>query len=125
MTVRIRFRDEGEVFETLILEDRADVGPEIRQINAPGCEAGTFQAIDVAMGHCPCCIGIEDEPVGHILGLTSGELGILSRWRTRKADGVSSGEIARILDKLIAALTQDKLCETEVKRIVVEVEPTP
>jgi hypothetical protein len=123
--IRITFRDDDDVFETLLLEDREDVGPEIRQLRAADCDAGPSQPVDVEVGHCPACLSDENDPVGELLGLSREEHRILMRWRTRKEDGVSSGELGRILDKLCRVLDRPRLCDRETKRIVVQVDPTP
>jgi len=124
--IRIKFRDgDGTVFETMLLDDRPDIGPELRQLHAADCDAGPSQVIDVPTGHCHDCLGAYEDIVGRQLGLKAEELERLTKWRTAKQDGVSPGELGRILDKVCKLLNADHDCNRESERIVVEVEPTP
>lgn len=123
--IRIKLKNQGDVFETLLLEDRTDVGPEIRQWDAPGCDAAQFVPVDVDVEHCNACDASQDDRVGVVLGLTDDELDTLVRWRTAKQDGVSLAEMGRILDKLCARLNRHASCDRDHHRIVIEVEPVP
>lgn len=124
--IRIKFRDgDGTVFGTMLLEDRPDIGPELRQLKAADCDAGPSQVLDVPTTHCNDCLGAYEDAVGRQLGLTHYELETLTKWRTAKQDGVSPAELGRILDRVCKLLNADHDCRREHERIVVEVEPTP
>ena len=124
--MRLKVRDEyGDVSESYLITDRPDVGPEIQQVDAPLCEAGTSAPLDVGVGHCGRCLAGDDVPVGELLGLSPDELRKLCNWRTAKQDGVSSAEMGQILDKVVELLDATRVCDRETARIVLEVEPTP
>lgn len=122
MTIRVKFRVDGDVVETMLIENR-DIGPQIRQHNACGLEAGDSAVLDVHTKHCDAC----ESSVAEQIGLSDDEIAKIKQWRTRKADGISSGELGKILDKIVDCLDDEayETCKREHGRIVVEVEPTP
>jgi hypothetical protein len=129
--IRIKYRDgNGDVFETMLLEDRPDVGPELRQFKAPGCDAGPTQVLDVPTEHCRACY----TAIGDLIGLTDSEQGRIRRWREaaemstedRESANMTAAELGRILDKIVKALDLvDDDDDHDTMRVVVEVEPTP
>lgn len=128
--IRINFRDDGNVFETFLLEDRHDIGPDLRQADAPLCEAGSSVPLDVPFEHCQACeMSIADQ-----IGLTDSEMDRISRWREVKnmrpddirEERMTGADLGAILDKIVAKLdTYSTTCDAKTHRIVVEVEPTP
>lgn len=128
--IRMKFRDDGDIFETLLIDDRDDVGPELRQVDAPGCDAGPVHVVDVPMEHCNACV----DSIAEQIGLSDDEVDRIVRWRDardmtpdeRKSQRMTPAELGEILDKIVSELpTCDGNCPKDVHRIMVEVEPTP
>lgn len=129
--IRIKFRgDDNRVFETMLLEDRPDTGPQIREHKAPDCDADRSITLDVPSGHCDaCCMDIADQ-----IGLTEDEVDAISRWREAKGmaasdragEGLTAEILGAILDKIVRKLGYvNDTCDEHDQRIVIEVEPTP
>lgn len=122
--VRIKFRHNDKVIETMLLEVRPDLGPEIRQQHAPDCEAGTFAVLDVDVSEY-------GDTLAERLGLDEDDIDRLSRWRDaakmkpdeRVDERMTAKELGAILDRIARRLSRGT--ERDVHRIVVEVEPTP
>jgi hypothetical protein len=125
MTVtRIKFRHDGELVETMYLENRADVGPEIRQEHAPDCDAGTSAVFDLDVSEY-------GDIVIELLGLDDNEVDRIVAWRDaakmtpdeRVAEHMTPAELGKVLDKIAKCLKNP--ARRDIHRIVVEVEPTP
>jgi len=78
--IRLKFRDDGDLFQTLLLEDRRDIGPEVRQVNAANCDAGPTATVDVPRKHCNAC----SSTIAELLGLREDEVERIKRWREAK-----------------------------------------
>lgn len=126
--IRIKVRGpDGDVIKTLLLEDRSDVGPEIRDHHAPDAEAGRSVTVDIEVGR-------HADTMGERLGLKFDEIDRLTRWREaagltpakRVEQGMTPADMGRILDTLAERLDADAYDdEQDLHRIVIEVEPTP
>jgi hypothetical protein len=105
----------------LIVEDRGG-GLDIRPENAAFADADRSTPVDIDHGHCSGCR--DGRSILEMLGLSNDEADILSRWRTRKQDGVSSKLLGEILDKVVKAIDLDDEfeCTTYDETIVLQVE---
>lgn len=128
--IRIKLRHDGDVFETLLLEDRRDIGPEIRPDTAADSEADRFVAVDVPTGHCDRCKASMDDR----FGLSEDEAERILRWRDaakmspdeRQDEGLTAADLGVILDKICVRIgLGDEDCDSDATRIVIDVEPTP
>lgn len=128
--IRMKFRDDGELFQTLLLEDRPDIGPELRQLKAPGCDAGPTATVDVPRKHCNAC----SSTIADLLGLRPDEIERIKRWREakdmtpdeRRENNMTPTELGVIIDKIAEQLDAGEAdCEDDEHRIVVEVESEP
>jgi hypothetical protein len=113
----------GDVVDRLVVEDSGTgIGPEIRSKKACLIDADRSMALDLAHIHCDGCPEAGNE-LYQRLNLTHDEVEVLTRWRTRKEDGVSAARLVEILDKVVKALNAPDLgCETEHERILLRVE---
>lgn len=127
--IRIKFRHDDGIFETMLLEDRKDIGPEIRKLHDPDCDADRTQTLDVPIDHCPAC----SDTIAEQLELTPDERERIIRWRDaakmtpdeRIEENMTPSELGAILDKIVARLDTCDEHGDETQRIVVQVEPTP
>jgi hypothetical protein len=113
----------GDVVDCLVVDDTGTgIGPEIRSKKACLIDADRSMALDLPHIHCDGCVELGGDLTPR-LDLTHDEVEILTRWRTRKEDGVSAAHLGAILDKVVKALNApDPACETEHERILLRVE---
>lgn len=128
--IRMKLMEDGRaLFETLLIEDRADVGPQIRTLNAPVIDSDRSAVVDVPRDHCVEC----NSAIADLLGLTASDVNRLKRWREaatmtpdeRREAGLTAIELGDILDHIVEQLDDERSCDEDTKRIVVEVESIP
>lgn len=107
------------VVDRLVIDDTG-TGPQIRLESECLLNADRSAVIDVRHRHCRGC---SDESLCDRIGLTNDEADILTRWRTRKEDGVSAAQLGAIFDKVVKAINApDPVCHDEHERILLRVE---
>jgi len=111
-----------ELVETLIV-DNSESGIDIRTSDKCKLEASESDTVDLEPVHCRGCVQDEDLNIRDALGLSEEEASILTRWRTRKQDGIESSVLGEILDKVVRALNKKaENCTRETDRILIKVE---
>lgn len=109
--------------ERFTIEDK-ETGLDIRLSSECKLAADTSAVYDLETSHCDACH--DEMSVAEIIGLTTEEADTLTRWRTRKQDGISSKQLGEILDKVVQAIGKRPIeCGSQHERIVLKVEPTP
>lgn len=105
MKIRLRVNDSADNHDSIIL--CTDAEPMDMYDEATGCQADARidHPLVVSHQHCDGCLF---EATRHeVLGLTEDEAQHLIDWRKRKAMGVSSADMGRLLDKVAAYLAKD------------------
>lgn len=117
--IKIKVRDNGEIIETLIAEDRG-TGTDIRAERAAICDASISATVDLDVHHCDAC----GDSIADQLGLSDAEVDKIARWRKRKDPDhpISGKELGEILDKIVARLEEVGDCDADETRLVIEVE---
>ncbi len=119
--IRLKIRGlDGTIVKAMLIDDRGS-GLDIREADAPFCDADRSHVVDLETLHCHACTAsIADQ-----IGLTVAEHAVIRRWRNRKDDGVSAKALGEILDKIVKRLDYvDPDCSDEEERFVIEIEET-
>lgn len=119
-TIKLWVRTDVEDvdYDEFTIED-SETGPEIRHKGSAKLEAGPTATCDVPVNHCPAC----DKTIAELIGLSEDEVEIISNWRKRKKNGITSERMGEILDKIVGKLDRsDQTCTNDEHRIVLEVE---
>lgn len=112
--------DEGDEIGSFIVDD-GETGLDIRSNGQCKIEADSSAVIDIYIGHCSACH--EEKNAIDMLGLTQDEADVLSRWRTRKQEGIDAKVLGEILDKVVRSFAKKPIeCSGRFQRIVLEVE---
>lgn len=116
-------RDVDRDEERYVIDD-GETGLDIRHESKCKLDADVSTTHDLEISHCEACY--DEMSIADVLGLSDDEADLLTRWRTRKQDGISSAKLGDILDKVVRAIARRPIeCSSRHERIVLKVEPTP